>query len=179
MNAFKSFGIILFIIIVSTISCFSQENNMMLSAYVNYNMPMGTAADNYKSSVGFQAQFEYLITEEIGMDITAGYTPWNFENAPSVWKFSIIPVLIGGRYYFTAKSMSSYVGFDVGMYNTSIKKEVEKTNEPKFGFSFLGGTLYPMGDYLYLNTYLSYTRISTSGYVFSYLAINAGVSFTF
>ncbi|MCL5992195.1 MAG: porin family protein [Bacteroidetes bacterium] len=151
----------------------------MVSAFVGYYMPIGTAADSYKSSVGFQTQFEYLLTEDFGLDVTAGYIPWSFENAPPNWEFSIIPTLVGGRYYFTSRDMSTYVGIDIGLYHTAIKKNVEKESASKFGYSFLGGVLFPMSDNLYVNGNFSYTSISTTGYTFSYIALHAGVSFTF
>lgn len=152
---------------------------MMVSAFVGYNMPIGTAADSYKSSIGAQVQFEYLLTDEIGIDVTAGYIPWSFESEVPNQTFTIIPTLIGGRYYFTARGMASYVGVDIGMYHTTFKNEIEKRPESKFGFSVLGGVLFPLSDNLYLNGNLSYTSINTTGYTFTYIALHAGVSFTF
>ena len=179
MKNLSSFIITLILLISVSFFCFAQENNMMISAFVGYNMPIGDAADRYKSSVGFQAQFEYLLTEDIGLDVTAGYIPWNFENEVPNQTFTIIPTLIGGRYYFTAKGMSSYVGLDLGLYHTTFKTAIEKRPESKFGYSVLGGVLFPMSDILYVNGNLSYTSISTAGFTFSYIAIHAGVSFTF
>ena len=179
MKNLKILIIISTLILITSFSTYAEDSKMMAGAFINYNLPMGTTADNYKSSIGFHLQFEYLLTESIGLDITAGYVPWDFENAPSNWKFSIIPVLIGTRYYFVERGMSYFGGFDVGVYNTSIKKDAEEFNESNFGISILGGSLFSMGDYLYLNTYLSYTRISTSAYSFTYLSINAGISYPF
>ncbi|OGU17542.1 MAG: hypothetical protein A2X61_06110 [Ignavibacteria bacterium GWB2_35_12] len=179
MKYLKSIIIVFIFLFSATILCFAQDSKMMASAYVSYNMPMGTTADNYKSSVGFQAQFEYLLTEDIGLDITAGYIPWNFENEVPDQTFTIIPTLIGGRYYFMARGMSSYVGVDLGLYHTTFKTVSEKRPESKFGYSILGGVLFPMSDNLYVNSNISYTSISTAGFTFTYIALHAGLSFTF
>ncbi|MBI5323927.1 MAG: outer membrane beta-barrel protein [Ignavibacteriae bacterium] len=178
MKKFSLLAVVLIIFLAAGLIK-AQDNNMMLSAFVGYNMPMGTAADTYKSSVGFELQFEYLLLEDMGIDITAGYIPWNYENEVKGQTFAIIPVLIGGRYYFTAKGMSSYAGFDLGLYNTQFKNEIDNRSESKFGFSLIGGVLFPMSDNLYVNGNLNYTSISTAAYNFSYIAIHAGVSLTF
>jgi len=168
MKYLKSIIIVFIFLFSATILCFAQDSKMMASAYVSYNMPMGTTADNYKSSVGFQAQFEYLLTEDIGL-----------ENEVPDQTFTIIPTLIGGRYYFMARGMSSYVGVDLGLYHTTFKTVSEKRPESKFGYSILGGVLFPMSDNLYVNSNISYTSISTAGFTFTYIALHAGLSFTF
>jgi hypothetical protein len=176
MKLTNSIIFVVLIFLSASLNNYSQDSKMMVSAYAGYYLPTGNAADYYKSSVGFQGQFEYKVTQDIGIDATAGYIPWSFENGSSSQSFNIIPTMIGGRYYFSAKGMSSYAGLDLGMYHFNSENDYGSYSESKFGFSILGGVLFPIGDFLFLNGNVNYTNINSEGYNFTYVAIHAGLS---
>jgi hypothetical protein len=179
-NNMKKLSIFLLSIIFGTILIYpaSAFDNMAVTAYAGYYMPQGNAGNVYNSSWGFEGQFEYKFTESIAADVTAGYIKWNFGTQIPGASFTMIPMLIGGRYYFPMPGFTPYGGVDFGMYNSNFKSNfTPNSSVSKFGYAILAGAIFPFSGFN-VNANLDYTSVSLTQ-TFSYLVVHVGVSYPF
>jgi hypothetical protein len=127
------FLIIALLIVISSLA-FAQEGKMTLGLGAEVALPSGTFGDVAGTGFGGTVNFLYDINDQIAISGTAGYLTWGKKSVGSFeWTYSAIPILAGGRYYFTKCGEGLYGSAEVGLYMFTVK-----TKSP--GYSFLGVT---------------------------------------
>lgn len=75
----------------------------------------GTMLPNSKSfrmGFGILGSLSYSVWEQVDISLSAGYMAWGF-GIPEDYNTSIVPVLLGVRYFFSRNGFSPYVSGDV------------------------------------------------------------------
>ena len=126
------FAVFALILSFSVISAQSKFGIGINGAFVS---PTGDFADVYKSGFGGLASLTYDVSDKIQLSVNSGYAQLSFNNSKlnemlnafgidanlSVdSKCKIIPILVGGKYFFTQTSIRPYVAVDLGMHIISI-----------------------------------------------------------
>ena len=131
------FSIIALLIVLSSLA-FAQEGKMTLGLGAEVALPSGTFGDVAGTGFGGTVNFLYDINDQIAISGTAGYLTWGKKSVGAgafsfEWTYSAIPILAGGRYYFTKCGEGLYGSAEIGLYMFTVK-----TKSP--GYSILGVT---------------------------------------
>lgn len=140
-------------------------------------LPNGDFGDLYKTGFGGTAALSYELSESVELSANTGYLNFSFNDdylnnllkelgsnitvdvdAP----LSIIPLMIGGRYYFSQSDFKPYAGALLGVHILSIsaqsvimgyqKFDIQKeATETKMAWGVGIGFLYKIGNKLHLN----------------------------
>ncbi|RJP66537.1 MAG: hypothetical protein C4539_11235 [Ignavibacteriales bacterium] len=112
-----------------------------------YLSPTGDFGDLYKSGFGGIASVTYNLTDNIQLGVNAGYASVSFNNdhfnemlnefginekVDIDSKLSIIPVLLGAKYFFTSSSFKPYAALDLGMHLVSVEASSVTVEGQKF-----------------------------------------------
>jgi hypothetical protein len=91
-------------------------------------LPMGNFSDAAGIGFGASAGYELSVSDNIGVTGNAGYLmfgkkTFNTGFAETEFKYSMIPIQIGGKYYFGETMEGIYLGAQVGVHMLSLKVE--------------------------------------------------------
>jgi len=102
-------------------STFAQNGRFSLGAELA--LPMGDFADFSSIGFGGSLRYEYPVSDNIGLTGTVGYLIFGgkAEGDFDGIDYSMIPIQIGGKYYFTENQNGMYFGVEVGVH--SLKAE--------------------------------------------------------
>ena len=126
-----------FAVIVLILSCtvLSAQSKFGIGVNGAFAAPTGDFSDVYKSGFGGFASLTYDVTEKIQLSVNSGYAQFSFNNDKFnellnafginanfnvESKCKIIPVLVGGKYFFTQTSFRPYAAVDFGFHIISI-----------------------------------------------------------
>ncbi|MBI5475924.1 MAG: outer membrane beta-barrel protein [Ignavibacteriales bacterium] len=187
----KLVPVLMLVLLVAGIS-FGQEGQMRLGAGLELVLPSGTFGDVAGTGFGGTANFLYTVNPQITITGTAGYIMWgekSFDLGFGEWKYSYsaIPILAGGRYYFTEGDSRVYGSAEIGLYMFSATVTVPtqsffgytiaggETTESSSEFTIAPGVGYEMkiGDNMNLDVAAKYLIISDM----SNINLRAGVNF--
>lgn len=112
--------------------------------------------------IGGDVQAEYAATPEIGLTLSAGYLNWSYKGLSA----GSIPVLVGGRYYFSDHKVygSAQLGYTLSTVSGG-----------KGAFTYAPGIGYYVTKQI--DVMLKYQGQSTSGVSSSMLALRAAYNF--
>ncbi|MBI4811305.1 MAG: outer membrane beta-barrel protein [Ignavibacteriales bacterium] len=170
--------VFLLFLLASSLS-FSQDGKMKLGVGGEILLPSGDFGDIAGTGFGGTANFLYLVNDQIAISGTAGYITWgskSFDMGLGEWEYSYsaIPILAGGRYYFTTGDARVYGSAELGLYmfNFTVTTpsyeflgytvEGGETSESESEFTFAPGVGYEMkiGDNMNLDLTGKYLIIS-------------------
>ncbi len=106
-------------------------------------LPSGNFGDVAGTGFGGTANFLYQINNQISISAIAGYMTWGGKSIDiglGKWEYSYsaIPILAGGRYYFTEGDSRVYGSAELGFYMFST--EITTPSYDFFGVTIQGGT---------------------------------------
>ena len=113
----------------------AQVGKMKLGVGAYVGLPMGTFGDVTSVGFGGVAQGEYMFADKIVGTVTTGYLSFSGKtvNTVDLGTWSIIPILVGGKYFFTP-NLYGAVQIGLNMISTKVPTYVIG------GFTFGGGT---------------------------------------
>lgn len=183
---------VLMLVLLMTGIGLAQEGQMKLGVGVELVLPSGSFGDVAGTGFGGTANFLYQLNDQISLSGTAGYISWGGKSIDvglGTWdySYSAIPILVGGRYYFTEGDARVYGSAEIGMYMFSFKLTVpsytylgftvpgSETTESSSEFTIAPGIGYEMkiGDNMNLDLSAKYLIISDM----SNINVRAGVNF--
>ena len=119
-------------------SLLSAQSKIGIGINAAYLSPTGDFGDLYKSGFGGLASLTFDATENLQLSATVGYAQFSFNNDKfnqmlndflgggsnanvSVdSKLTLIPIMAGGKYFFTASNFKPYGEVDLGMHIMSV-----------------------------------------------------------
>ena len=156
--------VVLVVLAVSVNAQSKNEKTFKIGVGAMVGLPMGDIADAASLAYGFDVIGEYAVAPKIGLTISAGYLDWAKKSGFG-GNWSSIPVLVGGKYYFSDKLYgSAQVGFS--FYSESIYGTA---------FTFAPGIGYKISEKFDL--LLKYQSAGKDGWADSSLGLRAGFSF--
>jgi opacity protein-like surface antigen len=156
----------------------AQQGAMSVGGGLNLGLPMGSFADGAGFGFGFQARFQYGLSNDLALAGSLGYISFAEKNGVGQ---SVLPILASARYYFTPGSGRVYGQADLGL--TSLTASVTvfgfsgSASTTNFSLGFGGGYEMPIGDKLELDLGTGYNIVLASGGSASYISIRAGVNY--
>lgn len=164
MNKLK-LSLLLLLISFSALSAQSKYHLGVNGVYVSST---GDLADLFDKGIGGLASLSYDVSDRIQLSVTTGYLKLSFNNdyINSQLKeaginttvdvdasMSIIPLMVGGKYFLSSSNFRPYVAADLGLHISKITSEkiivggqpfdaVASASETKAAFDFGIGFLY-------------------------------------
>ena len=100
-------------------------------------------------------------------------------------KMGVIPIVLGGKYYFMPGDTRVYGQANVGLYvlTASASETVSdvsvsaSTNTSKFGVSPILGAQFKAGDKMWVDAHANYTAVFTEGSTTSWVGFGVGLVF--
>ena len=112
-----------------------------------YLSPTGDFGNVYKSGFGGLASLTYNVTNNVQLSLSSGYSQFSFNNdqfnqmlrdfyssygtPPTVnvnSNLKIIPVILGGKYFFTNTAFKPYAALDLGLHIISVSASTMQVN---------------------------------------------------
>lgn len=177
-------------------SMMAQDNRF--SAGLEIGLPMGDFGEVSSLGIGGTLGFEAPVADQIGLIAQAGYISFMGKEYETVTVVNgvvttesvkadasgIIPVQVGGKYYFSDNQEGAYLGALFGVHMQSVEEvtginvttgtfETEKSLKSNFSFAPLLG--YIVGENIDLG--VRYQIISAEGGSSSYLGLRAAYMF--
>ena len=167
----------------------AKGNQMAVGGNVILAVPMGTFGDAVGIGFGATGTFMFRVAKQIDLTGTIGYVRFGYDNADGSLKS--IPLLFGGRYYFTPGKVQPYAAAELGFHFTSSSFEIPAqtffgqtfgggtvdASSTDFGFGFGGGVLVEVGKNLQFDGGLQYNLVTTTGNSSGYISFELGVAF--
>ncbi len=166
---------------------------LKLGANFGVQVPVGDYGDGFKTGFGGNIGGEYLITERIGANLNFGFYSLGIKGTGLLGvgdeSATVIPITLGGSYYFMTDKLKPYAGLDLGVWMLGSTMEGAETNA-YFGFAPVAGVQYEFNDNWALNGNLKFNYVLSGeeeelvGMVletpdFTTFGINVGIVYTF
>jgi opacity protein-like surface antigen len=181
----KIASVVFLLCILCSVGGFAQSTssgmwNVGVGAEVG--VPMGDF-NNYSSvgfggigTVGYMVDENLTVTGKIGFLSFSGkdqtVTVNGHSTTVSGGSVTVIPILVGGRYFFMPPAdMRIYGSADIGIYN------INNGGGSKFGFAPAVGAQFKAGDNMKVDVHADYTYISTDVTSTTWLGIGVGLVF--
>lgn len=122
----NSLSVLALIAFLITVSANSHAQESFASAGVELGLPMyDWAEDVYSFSAGVSGAYEYGVSEEVGLNFTAGYQTLLIDSEASdiIASSSLVPIQLGVNYYADKSRTGLFVGLKVGAHLFSVKTE--------------------------------------------------------
>lgn len=104
----------------------SQAQESFVSGGLELGLPMGDwAEDVYGFTVGVSAEYEYGISDNLGVNLGVGYQILTLDDKVSdfIKSSSLIPIQVGANYYLDESRSGLFFGAKVGIHMYSITTE--------------------------------------------------------
>lgn len=111
------------VVAVANNKSYSQPGKISFGIGADVGLPMGTFGDTQGIGIGGSAKVYYALNEMATLTGTAGYMTFSGKDITvgtvtvTAGKWSMVPVTVGGRYYFSpaGSNFRAYGAFDLGM----------------------------------------------------------------
>jgi hypothetical protein len=137
------FTLLVFGLIVQTTNSFAQNGRFSVGAELG--LPMGDFSDVSSMGFGGSVRYEYPITDNIGLMGTVGYLTFSGKTVDGFdyGNTSMIPIQVGGKYYFTENQNGIYLALNLGVHSTSYDSPDITITDPITGITVTepGGTI--------------------------------------
>jgi len=161
---------ILFVSLVSVNAQSKSNDDFVFGGGVNVGLPLGTFGDGWSFGIGVKLQAEKMFTDQVSGIASIGYTDFfgksttlDFGNGPQTYKypsFGLIPILVGGRYYFSTTFFAGVqIGLGIGTGGSGSST----------GFDYLPQVGYNADAYQIV---LGYNGVSQTGYTANHLDLS-------
>lgn len=159
-----------FVVIVITTSVNAQTS---FSIGLEGAAPMGIFNDlGYKFGIGGSAQLDYKVASEMALTLNAGYITFNNKSSSPSYRFNVIPVMGGVKYWFSPKL---YGSAQLGAAFNSVKVNNTSGTSTSTGFAYSPGIGFNITNSLDL--LLKYLGNSSNGSTFS--TVGARLAYNF
>lgn len=136
-------------------------------------VPMGTFNDaGYKLGIGGSVQVDHKVASDMALTLNAGYITHNNKSSSPSFRFNVIPVMAGVKYWFSPKI---YGSGQLGAAFNSVKVNNASGNATSTGFAYAPGIGFNIANSLDL--LVKYFGNSVDGGTFS--SIGARLAYTF
>ena len=127
------------LVLLLTGSLLSAQSKFGIEVGGAYLAPMSDFSDVYKAGFGGLASLTYNATDNLQLSVNTGYAQFSFNNDKFNQlldeffggngtsfnvnidsKLTIIPVMVGGKYFFTTSVFRPYVATDLGVHIISV-----------------------------------------------------------
>jgi opacity protein-like surface antigen len=167
----------------------AKENQMAVGGNIILAIPMGAFGDAAGVGFGATGTFMYRVAKQIDLTGTIGFLRFGYSDVDG--SFKTIPILFGGRYYFTPGKVQPYGAAEIGFHFSSYSIEVpsqtffgqtigggtQSASSTNFGLGFGGGVLVEVSKKLQFDGGLQYNLITTEGSSSGYISFELGVAF--
>jgi hypothetical protein len=123
-NLLKAFALAA-VMLVST-NMFAQDGRFSVGAELA--MPGGDYGDNAGTGFGASLRYEMPMGDNLGLTGTVGYLMYGKKSVETYgykyeYSSSVIPIMLGAKYYFTEQQNGFYGAFQIGLSMLSNKSE--------------------------------------------------------
>lgn len=177
----KSFLLVAAVVMMA----FAVNTNAQMAVGIQGSLalPTGDVGDLYDMGFGGTGTFLYSVTPEIQVTGSVGYLMFSGKDLYDGFDFSIIPIMVGGRYNFEAGSVKPYVSAEVGLAMSSMSGEVSfygytyEVDESGSDFAIApgAGIVIPVSPNVGVDVNAKYIMVMTEGTSTNIIGINAGV----
>lgn len=213
------------LLIVLSCTILTAQTKLGLGVNASYLSPTGDFGDVYKSGFGGTASLTYDASDNLQLSAIAGYSQFSFNNEKynellSAFfssfgtnvnvdiqsKLKIIPLMIGGKYFFSSSNFRPYSELNLGLHLVSVDASsikingetlnaVAKQSKSTFGWGLGVGFLYKVapkisldinakvnGNGLEVGTSMSssgsgYSESQSSNSTVTFFSVSAGLMF--
>lgn len=154
-------------LVALTLSVNAQTNDerpFKFGAGAMLGLPVGDVSNIASLAFGVDLLCEYAVAPEFGVTLSAGYLDWAKKSGFSDVKFGLIPVLVGGKYYFSERI---YGSAQVGISFYTSGGGSAFTYAPGLGIKFTDN----------IDLLLKYQSASKNGGNTSFLGLRLGIAF--
>jgi len=155
--------VVLFVLAVSVNAQSKDEKTFKIGVGALVGLPVGDLSKSASLAWGIDVMGEYAVAPSIGLTLSAGYLDWAKKSGYD-GNWSSIPVLVGGKYYFSDKLYGS-AQLGVSIYSESAYGTA---------FAFAPGIGYKISENIDL--LLKYQSAGKDGWADSFLGLRVGLS---
>lgn len=156
----KQLLLVLTVFITSAVTSKAQTS---FSIGIEGAAPMGIFNDlGYKFGIGGSAQLDHKVAPDMALTLNAGYITFNNKSSSTSYRFNVIPVMGGVKYWFSPKI---YGSAQLGAAFNSVKVNNTTGNKTSTGFAYSPGIGFNISKNLDL--LLKYMGNSSDGSTFS------------
>ncbi|KAF0141517.1 MAG: hypothetical protein FD122_1509 [Stygiobacter sp.] len=135
------------IVLLFSVTLLTAQTKLGLGVSGSYLNPTGDFGDVYKSGFGGTANLTYDLSDNFQLSAIAGYSQFSFNNEKynellSAFfssfgtevkvdiqsKLKIIPLMIGGKYFFSSSNFRPYSELNLGLHLVSVDASSIKVN---------------------------------------------------
>ena len=176
----KTTSLTLLLAVLVLSSCLLAEGEKAVSGGLELALPTGDFGDVAGTGFGATGKFLYQFKPDIKITGTTGYIMWTEkESAAFSYKYSVIPLKGGVRYYFTPNLYAvGELGIHIYMFSFEYQdywtgqKVSDSDSDTEFGFAPGAGYEMPINENLDLDISLRYEIGDLD-----YLAFRVGLNF--
>lgn len=140
-------------------------------------VPMGDFNKaGYKFGIGGSAQVDHKVASDMAITLNAGYITYNNKSTTPSFRFNVIPVLAGIKYWFTPKI---YGSGQLGAAFNSTKVNNTSGNQTSTGFAYSPGIGFNITDNIDLLVKYFGNSVSNNGESAAFSNIGARLAYTF
>ena len=169
-------AVIALFIIASSGAFAKGGGNNRLSIGLEVGLPMGDFGDAVNTGFGGSARYEMPMGDNLGLTGTVGYLSFGAKDVPAgiSVSWSMIPIMVGAKYYFTEQQNEFYGAFALGITMSTVKATGSvmgidiSSSASESDLTFGPGVGYHLDN---LDFGLNYNIISTEGSSSSYLGL--------
>ena len=140
-------AVLLIFALILTCTTLRAQTKFGIGVEGAYLSPTGDFGNLYKSGFGGIASLTYKVTDNIQLSFNAGYSQFSFNDDQFNQMLSdfysssgttatvninsnlkIIPVILGGKYFFTSTAFRPYAALDLGLHIVSVDASSIKIN---------------------------------------------------
>jgi|SRR5690606_9627112 len=133
-------GVATVVAMMFTVQANAQEN--IFSAGLELALPMGDFGDAANLGYGVSAQYEFGLTDRIGLNLNAGVLMYAMEG--DGFSFTHVPIQVGGRFYLSESREGLFLGVKAGVHIGMSKVDdmevagftIEGSSDSNTNFSF-------------------------------------------
>lgn len=181
------FAVVLALFVLSAVS-FAQTSttgNWRVGVGLETALPTGDFNNVSSLGIGGRVGAGYVIDPDAVLTLKVGYLHFSgkditvpisaTESVTTSVSWGVIPILVGGKYYFTPGDMRWYGAADVGLYVLSASGGGSSSS--KFGIAPGVGAQFKAGDNMWVDAHLNYSDVFTDNTSTSWIGIGVGLVF--
>jgi opacity protein-like surface antigen len=162
-----------FIAITFITTTVNAQGGTNFSIGLEGTVPMGKFNDlGYKLGIGGSLQVDHKVASDMALTLNAGYITHNNKNSTPTYRFNVIPLLGGIKYWFSPKV---YGSAQLGAAFNSVKVNNTSGNSTSTGFAYSPGIGFNVANSI--DILVKYFGNSVDNVAFS--SIGARIAYTF
>ena len=175
----KQAVLVAILVVACSISAFGQATgSWRVGVGAEGGIPIGDFSNFASLGIGGIGSVAYVVDPNFEVTLKSGYLNFSGKDITvpgfgtiSGTSGSIIPILVGGKYYFMPGDTRVYGDAEVGMFSIS------NGGGTKFGFAPALGAEFKAGDKMWVDVHGNYSYISTDVISTSFIGFGVGLVF--